>query len=112
VKSEELKVKSEEFNPFITISSLLLTNFAYLCTMKNRKRTDSNPPSKVTEPVSNYGNTTLSFFNSFEEMEQSEARQLAALSPVEHLQNATELIKRVYAKELSNMTLDKTIHFK
>jgi hypothetical protein len=45
-------------------------------------------------------------------MEQAEARQMADLSPVEHLRNATELIKRVYSEELSNMTVDYKIHFK
>ena len=80
--------------------------------MKNKKRAEPKSSSEVNEPVGTYGNKKLSFFNSFEEMEEAEARQMAALSPIEHLQNATELIKRVYAIELSNMIQDTKIHFK
>jgi len=57
--------------------------------------TDQN---KIQEPLSTF--KTIRVFNSFEEMEQDELKWLAGLSPEEHLQHATSLIKRVFAEQL------------
>ena len=39
-------------------------------------------------------------YNSVEEMEQDELKWLAGLTPEEHLQHATSLIKRVFSEQL------------
>lgn len=43
---------------------------------------------------------TLRIFSSFEEQEEEEIRWLASLTPEEHLQNTTALIKRVFSDQL------------
>ena len=43
---------------------------------------------------------TLKIFNSFEELENDNYRWLATLTPSQHLQNATSLIKRIFAENL------------
>ncbi|MBA3898836.1 MAG: hypothetical protein H0X62_01290 [Bacteroidetes bacterium] len=49
-------------------------------------------------------NTTMDksirVFTSYEEMEEKNARELASLSPEEHLRHATDLIKRIFSEEL------------
>lgn len=80
----------------------------------SKKKTYKNKTSqpKLEEPLAAYGTKRLHFVNSFEEMEEADARQMAALSPLEHLKNATALIKRVYAKELKEKMTDFKIHYK
>lgn len=69
-------------------------------------------PKTAEEPLATYGANRLQFFNSFEEMEQADAKEMALLSPVEHLQNATALIKRVFTQELKKGINDFKIHYK
>jgi len=52
------------------------------------------------EPDAQYVKTQLRFFNSFEEMNKADAMEMAATEGIEHLKNATALIKRIYKSEL------------
>lgn len=54
---------------------------------------------------------TIKKFDSFEEMNEEDAREKAALSPIEHLQNATSLIEKLYAEELKK-PMDKKIRWR
>jgi len=66
---------------------------------------------KVNEPETVYGKNRIRFFNSFEEMNDSDAREMANIDGITHLRNATALIKRLYGKELKQKMVYK-IHFK
>ncbi len=54
--------------------------------------------NRVEEPATAFN--SIHVYNSFDEMEQDHLKWLASLSPEEHLQHATSLIKRVFAKQL------------
>lgn len=64
----------------------------------NKKNTSKNDQHKAEEPKVAF--KTVRVFNSFEEQEKAEIEWLASLSPEEHLQNTTALIKRVFAEDL------------
>ena len=68
--------------------------------------------AKANEPKADYGKWEIHFFKSFEEMDEHDAKELAAFSPIQHLQNTTDLIKRVFNKELKKKFSDYTIHLK
>ena len=70
--------------------------------------------NEVNEPGLNYQpmKKTLTFFKSFEEMNEADAMEAAKMDPLENLRQVTELIKRIYAKELSNKRSEKTIYLK
>lgn len=57
-------------------------------------------PNTVEEPTVGYEKKRIHIFNSLEEQEEDNYKWLASLTPEEHLHYATELIKRVFAKEL------------
>jgi hypothetical protein len=56
------------------------------------------------EPYLNYGKTTdgksIQVFSSFDKQEEDNYKWLATLTPEQHLQNATALIKRIFAEDL------------
>lgn len=56
-------------------------------------------------------NKKITFFNSFEEANEADAKARALLTPLQHLQNVTERIKMMYAEELKK-PMDKTLKFK
>lgn len=53
----------------------------------------------------------IKFFTSFEAMNEADAKEMAALSPKEHLQHAVFLTKKIFAEELKK-PMDKKIKFK
>ncbi|HZG00038.1 MAG TPA: hypothetical protein VEY71_03505 [Chitinophagales bacterium] len=53
----------------------------------------------------------ITFFKSFEEMNEHDAKSMARLTGVQHLQNATRLIKALYADELSK-PMSKKLQFR
>lgn len=53
----------------------------------------------------------IKFFTSFEAMNEADAKEMAALSPSEHLQRAVWLTKKIFAEELKK-PMDKKIKFK
>ena len=53
----------------------------------------------------------IKHFNSIEEMNEADAKAMADISPLNHLQNATSMIKKIYAEQLKE-PMDKTIKFK
>lgn len=86
--------------------------------MKKDKNNIKKPSNKeddirniASEPESSYKKMALQKFDSFEEMNEATAKAMAQLSGEEHLQNATELIKGIYADKL-NEPMDKRIKFR
>ena len=66
----------------------------------------------LNEPVISFPKKQqIKFFTSFEAMNEADAKEVAALSPKEHLVNATFLIKKIFEKELKK-PMDKKIKFK
>ncbi len=66
----------------------------------------------VNEPTIDYEGKRIHFFKSLEEMEEDNYKWLATLSPIEHFTNATELIKRIFAKDLKKKpTIGSKIYF-
>lgn len=68
--------------------------------------------NKLEEPdISYQGKQQVQIFHSFEEMNEADAREMAFIDPVIHLQNASSLAKKVFSEELKK-PMDKTIKFK
>jgi hypothetical protein len=78
--------------------------------MSNKKNFGSeNEQNKTEEPKTEY--KSLRIFESFEEQEE-ENRWFATLTPEQRLQHATDLIKRVFARQLKkNPKIGKRIYF-
>ncbi len=79
---------------------------------KKKTYKTKSKPSTVNEPVAVYGDKRITFFNSFEEMEKADAKEMAQFSPIERLQHITEYIMHSYSDELKNKITDFTIYFK
>jgi len=61
------------------------------------------PTGQVKEPTVAYNatpNKSISIFTSFEEAEEDNYEWLASLTGEQHLQNAHELMKRIFAEDL------------
>ena len=66
----------------------------------------------VSEPIVACGHINkISFLKSFEEMNEADAKEMAALTPEQHLANATKLTQELYKGELIK-PMDKKINFK
>lgn len=81
----------------------------------NKKKTYILKPKKtkeVKEPQIDPGKWKLTFFSSFEEMNEADAKEMASFTPLQHLQNATGLIKIFYANELKKKFNGFKIYFK
>ena len=61
---------------------------------------DNDNNNTIQEPEIVYGNKKLSFSNTLEEMNNSDAKAMAALSPTDHFRNVTTMIEEMYAEEL------------
>ncbi|MCX6275627.1 MAG: hypothetical protein NTV09_10525 [Bacteroidetes bacterium] len=72
------------------------------------KKKNSN--SKFREPQTDYGR--LGIFQSFEEMNEADAEELAKYTPEQHLVHATSLIQRIYADELKRKFTVGRVYFK
>ncbi|MFI5218552.1 MAG: hypothetical protein ACHQNT_03605 [Bacteroidia bacterium] len=72
--------------------------------------------SKVKEPAAAYkkknGGNKIVFFNSFEEMNEYDQKEMARLTPVQRLQNITGMLMEVYRIELKKPVSDMSIYFK
>ncbi len=82
------------------------------------KRDPNEKLNNVSEPSVEYpfqipeSNKTVRFFSSFEEMEDDNYKWLANLTPEQHLENATALIKRIFAEQLkTNPLIGNKIYF-
>ena len=65
----------------------------------------------LNEPVISFPKKQqIKFFTSFEAMNEADAKEMAALSPKEHLQNAVLLTRQIFAEELKK-PMDKKIKF-
>jgi hypothetical protein len=76
------------------------------------KKKSKSKEAKVNKPEVEYSKWKLKIFHSFEEANEFDAMECAKLSPIENLQNTTELIKRIFANELSKKYLPNKIYFK
>lgn len=80
--------------------------------LQNRYSTISNPQNILNEPGIIYQTQyQVRQFNSFEEMNEGDAQEMTAISPIIHLQNATRVAKKIFSEELKK-PIDKTIKFK
>ena len=77
--------------------------------MAKKKYKINDNKSEVSEHFAPY--EKIHFLKSFEEMEEHNAKEMAMLSPLQHLKNATALIKKIFSKELKAKN-DLTIYFK
>ena len=71
---------------------------------------DGNP-KEFKEPVVTYQKSNIRFFTSFEDMNEADYAEMADLDGIEHLKNATALIKRLYKDELKKKPIYK-LHFR
>lgn len=80
---------------------------------RSKLHTTSNEVNILNEPEAIYQSKQqqVKHFNSFEEANEADAKEMAAISPETHLQNATMLTERVFAEELKQ-PMDKTLKFK
>ncbi len=76
--------------------------------MKVISKNKNNPKKPF---ISFQKNKHITFFTSFESMNEADAKKMAALSPKEHLQNTVFLIRKLFAKELKR-PMDKKIKFR
>jgi hypothetical protein len=70
---------------------------------QKKKYSNKSRKRQVKEPVVDYRpekEMHLTFFNSFEEAEDDNYKWLASLTGEQHLQNAHELMKRIFAEDL------------
>ncbi len=78
--------------------------FVLSMSMKQKKGYKKNSTArKVKEPEVTYSakaNKSISIFNSFEEAEEDNYKWLASLTGEQHLQNAHELMKHIFAEDL------------
>lgn len=77
---------------------------------KNNNNSSNNNNSIVNEPATTY-QLTLKKFDSFEEMNEADAKIKANMSPQQHIANVTERIKEMYKDELKN-PMNKELKFK
>ena len=67
----------------------------------------SENPAKVSEPLPDYKKRNLRFYSSFEEMNNADDDEMAMMSGLEQLKNATAFIKRLYKNELNRPSVYK-----
>jgi len=77
--------------------------------MKSKQQEQSNMNNLLSETAMVYGKRNITTFTSFEEMNEAEAKAMANISPIVHLQNATMLIRKVYAEQLKQ-PMNKTLN--
>ena len=83
-----------------------------LPSQRNNYSSPSENENVLNEPETNYqNNQEIRHFNSFEEADEANAKDMADISPETHLQNTTSLIERIFTDELKQL-MDKTINFK
>ncbi len=75
--------------------------------MDSNKEKDKN---EVNEPAPGYDNR-ITFFKSFEEMNEHDHMEMAKLSYVERMQQLNFLIRNMYKKELEEDEDDNRIYF-
>ncbi len=66
----------------------------------SKKKEEKTKTPQANEPIVAYGSNRMHFFNSLEDQESDNYKWLTSLTPEQHLQNATQLIKRVFAEDL------------
>ncbi len=66
---------------------------------------------EVSETVVPYISNEIRVFSSFEEADEADAMENAAISPIDHLRFTTQLIKRVFSDVIGQKN-DFTIYFK
>ncbi len=65
---------------------------------------------KLSEPEATYS-TSIRKFDSFEQMNEADAKEMADISAVDHLRNTVHLIRKIFSEELKR-PMNKRIKFK
>ncbi len=80
-----------------------LGNISLPTSQKTCSPSTEEEPNTLNEPVGLYQSPIkhITFGASLESMNEEDAKEMANISPVNHLQNATSMIKKVYAEQLS-----------
>lgn len=65
----------------------------------------------LSEAQVDFSKKTLKKFDSFSEMDEADAKEMAALTPKEHLQNTTFLIRQIFADDLRK-PMNKKVKFR
>lgn len=79
--------------------------------MAKKKYKTKEQKAELNEPQLSYGDKEIKFFNSFEEMNDYDHRQMALDTPIQRLQYITRFISDIYRDELK-AEMDRIIHFK
>jgi len=83
-----------------------------LSSKQTNSPTSSNSENILNEPEVGYQNKQhVKQFNSFAEMNEADAQEMAAIPPIIHLQNTALITKKVFSEELKN-PMDMSIKFK
>ena len=81
-------------------------------TKKKPYKSKTPEPSKAEEPLTRNHPNKITFFSSFEEMNEYDIREMAKKAPLENLQQMTAFIEHMFAEELKEPFSDFKIHFK
>ena len=82
---------------------------------KIKKYKKANLDSNVTEPPAVYEvakEKHLVFFNSFNEMNESDLMEMAEYSAKERFEHITFTLQNLYVDVIKTKSTDKTLHFK
>lgn len=74
-------------------------------------RLNKSNASLISEPEKIYKKSQLRTFKTNEEMNEADAKEMASLSPTKHIQNATELTRKLYSEELKK-PMNKKLRFR
>lgn len=74
------------------------------------RRVSNGIASSLNEPEVTYGKLSIRTFSSFKEMNEADAKEMAAIPPEEHLRNATHVISQIHADELKR-PMNKKLKF-
>ena len=116
VKNENLSITIGKYKriqslPNMTGIKVRINNLGRITQVENYNSHENAPNSIVTEPETVYQKTSLRAFGTHDEMNEADAKEMAALSPAEHLQNAADLTRKLFAEELKK-PMNKKLRFR
>ena len=79
--------------------------------IKIPNETNNSNSILISEPEVIYRKSQVATFGTNEDMNEADAMEMAALSPTEHIQNATELTRKLYSEELKK-PMNKRLRFR
>lgn len=78
----------------------------------DKKNTSQNEQNKAGEPKTTYGKKRITFFDSFESMNEHDHHYYASLTPEERLQTVLEMRNTVWPDERTSNPFGCHIYFK